>query len=259
MFHFNGNDNQGGNGCKTGLSRKQQAISDREVELIQLAKSIIQEQGVTNLTMDKVTAASQYSKGTIYNHFCSKEDLVVALCQHTMKYEIALFSRVKSFKGSTREKVLALHVCYQIYIRMEPVASMLIMISKSPWITEKASEERVKERGKLEKKLFEIAYEIIDAAVKKGDLQYSSGMGADAVLFANWSLLFGANALAQTARSECIDQMESRYSALFNANVLLDGLRWQPLSTEWDYHKSWQRIEKELFSEELAHLKTVGC
>lgn len=246
--------------CKgeKSLSRKQKAISDRETELVLLAKSIIEEQGVTNLTMDKVTAASLYSKGTIYNHFCSKEDLILALCLYMIKRELAMFSRAVSFKGTCREKVLSMHACYQVYVRMEPVASMMIMISKSPWITEKASEERVRKRGELEKEIFNMVYALVQQAVEEGDLQYSGGMGADAIVFANWSLLFGANALSQTARSESIEQMECPYSTLFNANVLLDGLRWTPLSTEWDYYKSWRRIEKELFSEELAYLKSIG-
>ncbi len=245
--------------CKKNLSAKQKAISDRETELVLLAKSLIEEQGVTNLTMDKITAASSYSKGTIYNHFCSKEDLILALCLYMIKQERTMFSRAVAFNGTYREKMLAMHACYQIYVRMEPVASMMIMITKSPWITEKASEERVKKRGELEKEIFDMVYALIQQAVEEGDLQYTGGMGADAIVFANWSLLFGANALAQTARSESIDQMDCPYSTLFNANVLLDGLRWKPLSTEWDYRKSWQRIEKELFSEELAYLKTVGC
>ncbi len=65
---------------KIKLTKKQQAIADREVELVQLAKTIVEEQGFTNLTMDRLTALSAYSKGTIYNHFCSKEDVIIALC-----------------------------------------------------------------------------------------------------------------------------------------------------------------------------------
>ncbi|MEF1308012.1 TetR/AcrR family transcriptional regulator, partial [Vibrio owensii] len=69
MFNFGCKKNDKQEGCRvvSGLTKKQQAIADREVELIQLAKSLVQEQGFANLTMDKLTAASPYSKGTIYN------------------------------------------------------------------------------------------------------------------------------------------------------------------------------------------------
>lgn len=75
MFNFRckKDGKRDGGRVSSGLTKKQQAIADREVELIQLAKSLVQEQGFANLTMDKLTSASSYSKGTIYNHFCSKE------------------------------------------------------------------------------------------------------------------------------------------------------------------------------------------
>ncbi|MBO0180679.1 TetR/AcrR family transcriptional regulator, partial [Vibrio parahaemolyticus] len=38
----------------------------------------------------------------------------------------------------------------------------------------------------------------------------------------------------------------------------LDGLGWSPLSTEWDYRKTWRRVEQELFSEGLAYLESVN-
>ncbi len=87
----------------SGLTKKQQAIADREVELVQLAKSLVQEQGFANLTMDKLTAASPYSKGTIYNHFCSKEDVILALCIHSLKSE-AVFLSVRQILMATRVK-----------------------------------------------------------------------------------------------------------------------------------------------------------
>ncbi|MCV5655689.1 hypothetical protein OFN54_30590, partial [Escherichia coli] len=67
MFNFRCKKYSKQDGCRvsSGLTKKQQAIADREIELIQLAKSLVQEQGFANLTMDKLTASSPYSKGTI--------------------------------------------------------------------------------------------------------------------------------------------------------------------------------------------------
>lgn len=103
MFGFGcKGDKQSIFGCKGGLSKKQQSIADREVELMLLAKDLVREQGFGNLTMDKLTAASSYSKGTIYNHFCSKEDVVLALCIHSLKAEALMFTRSGEFEGNTR-------------------------------------------------------------------------------------------------------------------------------------------------------------
>lgn len=71
--------------CSLSMTKKQQAIANREMELIELAQELVKEQGFANFTMDKLTSRSPYSKGTIYNHFCSKEDVVLALCIHSLK------------------------------------------------------------------------------------------------------------------------------------------------------------------------------
>ncbi|MBW3694871.1 TetR/AcrR family transcriptional regulator [Vibrio sp. T187] len=260
MFGFGcKNEKQGLFGCKSGLSKKQQSIADREVELILLAKELVREQGFGNLTMDKLTAASSYSKGTIYNHFCSKEDVVLALCIHSLKTEAVLFARSGEFEGNSREKIVALHVAYRIYARMEPVLSTCAIMAKSPWVLEKASNARVAEMNQLEELVIEQADSLVNKAVEIGDLKFSSGVGADAIVFANWSIAFGSNALSQNAsNSHCIKRLQDPYTVLHNANMILDGLNWQPLSTEWDYRKTWRRVEQELFSEEVAYLASVG-
>ncbi|KZX69859.1 TetR family transcriptional regulator [Vibrio sp. HI00D65] len=260
MFGFGcKGDKQGTFGCKGVLSKKQQSIADREVELMLLAKDLVREQGFGNLTMDKLTAASSYSKGTIYNHFCSKEDVVLALCIHSLKTEAMMFARSGEFEGNTREKIVALHVAYRIYARMEPVLSTCAIMAKSPWVLEKASSARVAEMNELEELVIEQCDSMVNQAVEVGDLKFSSGVGSDAIVFANWSIAFGSNALSQNAsNSHCIKRLQDPYSVLHNANMILDGLNWQPLSSDWDYRKTWRRVEQELFSEEIAYLESVG-
>ncbi len=261
MFGFTckKSDRKENSGCSFGLTKKQQAIADREVELIMLAKGLVQEQGFGNLTMDKLTAASPYSKGTIYNHFSSKEDVILALCIHSLKSESILFARSGQFEGNTREKVIAMHVAYRIYARMEPVLSTCAIMAKSPWVLEKASPERVAELNQLEEVVIAGADDLTNAAAECGDLKFSSGIGSDAIVFANWSIAFGSNALSQNAsNSHCIQRLQDPFTVLHNANMLLDGLGWKPLSSEWDYRKTWRRVEQELFSEEVAYLESIG-
>ncbi|GAB2663216.1 TetR/AcrR family transcriptional regulator [Vibrio panuliri] len=258
-FRCDKKEQKNAGGCTLGLSRKKQAIADREVELVLLAKSLVQEQGFSNLTMDKLTALSPYSKGTIYNHFCSKEDVVLALCIHSLKAEALLFARADAFDGSSREKVVAMHVGYRIYTRLEPVLSTCAIMAKSPWVLEKASAERVKELSRLEEQVVEYADRLVQTAVEQGDLQYSAGIGSDSIVFANWAIAFGSNALTQSSgQSHCIKRLQDPYTVLNNANMLLDGLNWKPLSSQWDYRKTWQRVEKELFSAEVEYLSSVG-
>lgn len=61
-------------------------IVDREQELLLISEKIMAEHGFSKLTMDKLVAACEYSKGTVYNHFNSKENLLLALCVKGISY-----------------------------------------------------------------------------------------------------------------------------------------------------------------------------
>ncbi|GAK88020.1 transcriptional regulator TetR family [Vibrio ponticus] len=185
--------------------------------------------------------------------------MIIALCIHSLKSEALLFARAAEFNGSSREQVVAMHVSYRIYARMEPVLSTCAIMAKSPWVLEKASPERVKQMNELEEQVVAYADGLVQEAVAAGDLKFSAGIGSDSIVFANWSIAFGSNALAQNAsQSHCISRLQDPFTVLNNANMLLDGLNWQPLSSEWDYRKTWQRVEQELFEQEIAYLDSVG-
>ncbi len=57
---------------KTRSELKREAI-------LSAAKTAFQEEGVQNTSMDKLAALAQVSKRTVYNHFASKEQLVMEL------------------------------------------------------------------------------------------------------------------------------------------------------------------------------------
>ena len=66
---------------------------------------------------------------------------------------------------------------------------------------------------------------------------------------------FGTNALLSMANEvEGVQRLDASIAVLQNANLLMDGMLWRPLSNEFDYGASWQRIGKEVFTQELAAL-----
>lgn len=50
------------------------------------------------------------------------------------------------------------------------------------------------------------------------------------------------------------DYLEERNIALVGANVLMDGLGMTPLSKDWDYARTWQRIADEIFAEDILRI-----
>jgi hypothetical protein len=49
---------------------------------------------------------------------------------------------------------------------------------------------------------------------------------------------------------------EARDALYSNYHALLDGLGWRPLTREWDYQKTFERIRREVFADEYRQLGT---
>ena len=75
------------------MSRKQREIRQREQLILDAAQDMLHEHGYKYLTMDRIAEKVEYSKGTIYNHFASKEDLVCSLSCRCLTNLIDLFQQ----------------------------------------------------------------------------------------------------------------------------------------------------------------------
>ena len=85
---------------KRTLTRKQREVHDREGRILEVARSMIVDDGYHGLSMDRIAEVMEYSKGTIYQHFSCKEDILMALVNQTMERRLDLFRRAAAFRGS---------------------------------------------------------------------------------------------------------------------------------------------------------------
>lgn len=229
------------------VSKRQQVKQQREQELLVLAQQILQQEGFAGLTMDRLTALSSVSKGTIYNHFSSKEDLFTALSVDSLQRQLALFQTAQLLPGNTREKVLALHLAYHRFSMTEPTLFLCLLTATTPAVVEKSSASRLALRQQLEMQLAAICEQLIAKAIAQGELVLPSGQSTDALAFVQWAQAFGSNALLKpTQQLGLFSQLQPQPTLLLGFNLLLDGLNWKPLSSEWDYDASWARIMLQL-------------
>ncbi|CZF83741.1 Bacterial regulatory proteins, tetR family [Grimontia marina] len=237
------------------LSRKQLAIREREKELMAIAREVVEREGFAHLTMDKIAAASDYSKGTVYNHFSSKEDLIAALAIEAVLKEITFFQRAFNFEGTSRDKVVAMHAGYHIFSQLEPVMSMCAIVSRTSAVKEKASTARLAKLEEMEAKMVALGEAFLQDGIQKGELVLPDERVAHSIVFANWAMAFGTNVLLNNApESQCVSRLVRTDSALVNVNFLLDGMGWLPLSSDVDYRAVWHRAETTLFANEIALL-----
>lgn len=234
-------------------SRRERAFRERELDLLHTAEQIMLVEGFSGLTMDKLVAACPYSKGTVYNHFNSKEDLLCALCIKGMGITRDLFAKAESFNGNSREQILAIHFAYRLHALAYPTLFLCVLTSQTPAVKEKAAPERLKRQEQLDKELTSYCDKLFDLALTRGDIKAHVDVGQ--LTFSSWALSFGCNALMTMAGSvQGIQRLDQDAALLTSINLLMDGMGWLPLSSEWDYGQSWQRIGAELFADELSEL-----
>jgi AcrR family transcriptional regulator len=242
---------------KTGLSKSEQKQVNREQELVDLAVLILNKEGFAGLSLEKLTAKSCYSKGTIYNHFSSKEDCVSALCIRAVSSILELFKRAVTFAGCSREKTVAVHYAYQLYARLEPTLFMAVLSSKAPGVREKTSLERIQIIDTLEFEINNFSDAMFRNAVADGSLNIPPHLSIETLTFSNWAMSFGTNALEVSAgEAKAINRLDPNTLLLQNISILLDGMNWQPLAKDWDYQKTWQRVEEEIFADDIQLIKS---
>ena len=240
---------------RRALTKREQNVMNRELELLDVAENIMAHEGFSGLTMDKLVAACDYSKGTVYNHFANKEDLFCALSTKGMKFIISLVKRALKMQGSSREKCLAIVYAHQLHSQMHVTASFCVLMVKTPAVLERASTGRIAIQRELEMEITLLVDELIAQAIEAGDMTPNRRDDINAICFALWSMSFGSSAILASAQdTEAVARLDMSNALLFNMNVLLDGLKWLPMSDELDYHATWQRIGKEVFAAEVAAL-----
>jgi AcrR family transcriptional regulator len=233
------------------LSRKQRELLEREELILNTAQTILHDHGYNHLTMDRIAETIEYSKGTIYNHFASKEDIVCALCCRHMSNLIEIFERASEMAGSTRERYSAIGIAYSLHHQLHPMDSQNIQTVKNNAVREKVSKERLNEMESLEQKTAKIAQDIVQQAIDCGDLDKKHQDQIGTIVFGCWSMHYGATLLDQSD----IPLYDLGFSPVVkmlwqNTNIYLDGYQWLPLSTTMDIDKLFDKISSLLLNDE---------
>ncbi|HXG48037.1 MAG TPA: TetR/AcrR family transcriptional regulator, partial [Methylomirabilota bacterium] len=128
-------------------TRKEREKAAREELILEHASRLLLRDGFQNLNLDELARAIEYSKGTIYLHFETKEDLALAIATRILRERADLFDRAARFKGRTRERLRAIgFACCQFAVTHPDYFNIELML-KSVSFWEKASPERRRLHG----------------------------------------------------------------------------------------------------------------
>ncbi|SRR5579883_945889 len=89
-------------------SLKEKQRQEREALILQVAQEVLLEKGYFDTSIDEIAARVGIAKGTVYLHFPSKEDLVVAIFKHDMHLFLQQFEEAIAAEQTPRAKLEAL-------------------------------------------------------------------------------------------------------------------------------------------------------
>lgn len=210
-------------------NRKQRQRAEREQVFLERAWSMIQSDGVLKLQMSQLAKECEYSVGTLYQHFSSKEDLLVALATCRVAERLMLYRRVADWSGPTRYRMLALLLADVLFAQKEPEFFHLTQYVSTHTVWVAASEERRNAAMEASYPLGVAVESIIREAVRCGDVQPQHVTGRELGI-GLWAMGEGMHSLVRADGLLEAHSVPRPYQLLMtHASALLNGLGWQPL------------------------------
>jgi len=237
-------------------TRKQREIAERHELFLSIGRDLLEQEGFANLSMDRIAEIAEYSKGTVYQHFKCKEEVLIQLCNQNISDLCTSFSRAAGFNGNHRERLLAVFVAHDLWARLNPARFAMIQTLGADGVMDKVSIESLERHSQLEVEIFAIVSSIVSEATQQGYLQLDDTLNPIELVFGLWSLCYGGQLLqGYDIPLQQLGVRDSGAALVRIASAMLDGLGWVPLSSVFDYQETLQRIAAELFSEDFALLE----
>jgi TetR/AcrR family transcriptional regulator, fatty acid metabolism regulator protein len=89
-------------------SLKEKQRQEREALILQAAEEVLMEKGYYETSIDEIATRVGIAKGTVYLHFLSKEDLVIAIFENDMQQLLQFIDTTMDSTLTAREKIEAI-------------------------------------------------------------------------------------------------------------------------------------------------------
>jgi AcrR family transcriptional regulator len=229
------------------LTRKQRELQQREAQILKLARPILLEEGYAALSMDRLAGQLEYAKGTLYNHFPNKEDIVAALALGALRRRCELFSEASMAVSGSRRRMVAIGVACDLYACHCRADFLMEMLLRNSVIWEKVSGIRQQSIRQCETSCMGIVAGVVRDAVAAGDLRLPQEITAEEVVFGFWSLTYGAHALvASSASLPELGVVQPSRSVFYHGWTLLNGFAWLPEMTFEETSRLGEQVEEHL-------------
>jgi AcrR family transcriptional regulator len=228
--------------------RRRIRFQERDRRILDAAREHLLRDGYHGLSMEDLAESIHFSRAVVYQHYKSKEDVLVALAAQTGERRVELFERAAAFRGRSRERIVAVGEAVAHFALTYPSHFKTEHIIHSSSVRSKCGDENQARLATSEAKCPQIAAGIVRDAIAQGDLVLPKGLSPEQLVFGLWSMYFGGLFLMSSEvdlerRGGVAEPMNALRRS---AAAVLDGYGWKPLSTEWDYDATRKRFAKEV-------------
>lgn len=232
----------------TTLTPKQQEIHQRRHQVLAIARELFRRRGYLGLNMDRIAAAMGVAKGTIYQHFKNKEEVILALAVETLEKRIAMFERAAVHRGRPRVRMAAIGCAAELFVVNFPDHFELEKVLSCQSIIEKTSENLQKKKTGAELKCISLAAGIVRDGIAAGDLELPDTISPDQIVFGLWSASYGGYSIMENRQTLAQMGIANGFQTVRDMNNrLLDGFGWRPLSTRHDFDAVYAQVRREIF------------
>ena len=229
------------------LSPKKLEIQEREQKILTVARSMVVREGYQALSMERIADAVEYSRGTIYNHFSCKEEIIIALAEKGAAKRVEMFQEAASYQAASRFRMLSICYAAERFVINFPDHFLFEQIFGLDSVREKTSVQRQQLIHTCEIQCMGIVTGVVRDAIAHGDLTLPETITPERLVFGLWALTTGAYGLAFTSQSLPQIGVTDLHS-IVRTHVchLLDGYDWSPLSTTHNVDEVFLKIENTL-------------
>lgn len=232
--------------------RRQRQFAEREQRFLVAARELIHETGLLSLQMTRIAERAEYAVGTLYLHFASKEDLLLALTVEDARIHVELFQRVARWQASPRDRMFAIGVADMLFVRRHPEHFRIGQYVFTEVVWGAASAERRQALLEANDPIGEIVTGIINDAVASKELLLQ-GLTPEQVSIGLWSLTLGTHNLVHAEGVMEDFNVGNPYRLLCrHLQTMLNGYGWKPLADLTDeatLDALIERISSEVFPE----------
>ena len=230
---------------------KKRQIEIRETRLLEKAGEILLNEGLTALSMERLAEELATAKGTIYNHFPNREEILLTLAVKAINKRLALFDTASMSHGCPKDRLLAVSVACEIYVVHYPHYFMVENIVRHAAIWDRCSEDRRNLLRSEEARCMTLVAGIVRAAIACGDLTLPESLSPEEMTLSMWSLTYGSYLLNITSPSlKDIGINDIHRAVRIGCMKTVDGYGWKPLWTDAEHAEKFIQIRQSVFANE---------